>query len=76
MTQEEFNKFMNDDLIPSWEQQQPFECPFDMSLAEYSTEMYQRWMFMLEANPNAMRKGPYILHEAIHFRLYEDRKSA
>lgn len=76
MTQEEFNKFMNDDLIPSWEQQQPFEYPFDMSLAEYSTEMYRRWMFMLEANPNAMRKGPYILHEDIHFRLYEDRKSA
>lgn len=75
MTQEEFTNFMKDDLIPAWEQQQPFEYPSDMSLSEYSTEMYQRWKLMLEANPRVMRQGPYILHETIHFRLDEERKS-
>ena len=72
MTEEEFSNFLEDDAIPAWDQTEPFEYPFDMNHKEYISKLYPLWSDQIEMNPNALEKGPYILHEKVHFRLIEE----
>jgi hypothetical protein len=74
MTEEEFSDFLKDDAIPAWDQTEPFEYPYDMNHKEYVSKLFPLWSDQIEMNPNALEKGPYILHEKVHFRLIEESK--